>query len=191
MGALADLAYPKAVLPQLQDTAYLLALESGIRAALEEQPGEYLIQSMTSQVPWHCSFGSSVGALANMAHPQAAQPQMQDTAYLLALEDGIRAALEEQPGMFQISSTAFKTCSSMMLWHLMLCSCACFPTASHVKEFICAPVSRQPPIEHSRREWKLHQTLQKVACPCGGNAHYAMQAPMCSYWEEGARSLRY
>ena len=42
MGALADLAYPKAVLPQLQDTAYLLALEDGIQAALEEQPGEYL-----------------------------------------------------------------------------------------------------------------------------------------------------
>ena len=40
VGILADLAYPKAMLPQLQDTAYMLALEDGIRAALEEQPGE-------------------------------------------------------------------------------------------------------------------------------------------------------
>jgi hypothetical protein len=73
-----------------------------------------------------------VGALADLAYRQAALPQMQDTAYLLTLEDGIRAALEEQPGMIQISSTRSKTFSSIMLWHLMLCSCACFPTAAHV-----------------------------------------------------------
>ena len=40
VGALADLAYPKAVLTQLQDPTYMLALEDGIRAALDEQPGE-------------------------------------------------------------------------------------------------------------------------------------------------------
>ena len=36
--ALADLSYPKAALTQLQDAPYMLALEDGIRAALEEQP---------------------------------------------------------------------------------------------------------------------------------------------------------
>ena len=56
---------------------------------------------------------------------------MQNTAYLLTLEDGIRAALEEQPDRVQISSTRSKTSSLIMLWHLMLCSCACFPTAAH------------------------------------------------------------
>ena len=40
VGTLADLAHPKAALSQLQDTTYMLALEDGIRAALEEQPGE-------------------------------------------------------------------------------------------------------------------------------------------------------
>lgn len=40
VGVLADLAYPKAMLSQLQDTTYMLALEDGIRAGLEEQPGE-------------------------------------------------------------------------------------------------------------------------------------------------------
>ena len=40
LGTQADLAYPKAALSQLQDTVYMLALEDGIRAALEEQPGE-------------------------------------------------------------------------------------------------------------------------------------------------------
>ena len=40
VGTLADLAYPKAILTQLQDPTYMIALEDGIRAALEEQPGE-------------------------------------------------------------------------------------------------------------------------------------------------------
>lgn len=40
VGTLADLAYPKAALSLLQDSVYMLAFEDGIRAALEEQPGE-------------------------------------------------------------------------------------------------------------------------------------------------------
>ena len=40
--ALADLSYPKAALTQLQDAPYMLALEDGIRAALEEQPGDHV-----------------------------------------------------------------------------------------------------------------------------------------------------
>jgi len=39
VGTLADLAYPKAALSQLQEPKYMLALEDGIQAALEEQPG--------------------------------------------------------------------------------------------------------------------------------------------------------
>ena len=43
--ALADLSYPKAALTQLQDAPYMLALEDGIRAALEEQPGDHVAAS--------------------------------------------------------------------------------------------------------------------------------------------------
>ena len=42
---LADLSYPKAALAQLQDAAYMLALEDGIRAALDEQPGDHAARS--------------------------------------------------------------------------------------------------------------------------------------------------
>ena len=45
--ALADLSYPKAALTQLQDAPYMLALEDGIRAALEEQPGDHVAASLS------------------------------------------------------------------------------------------------------------------------------------------------
>lgn len=44
---LADLSYPKAALAQLQDAACMLALEDGIRAALDEQPGEHAARSLS------------------------------------------------------------------------------------------------------------------------------------------------
>lgn len=50
VGTLADLAYPKAMLSQLQDTTYMLALEDGIRAALEEQPGKLLFTSPSNDL---------------------------------------------------------------------------------------------------------------------------------------------
>ena len=43
---LADLSYPKAALTQLQDVTYMLALEDGIRAALDEQPGDHVAASL-------------------------------------------------------------------------------------------------------------------------------------------------
>ena len=73
VGTLADLAYPKAALSQLQEPTYMLALEDGIQAALAEQPG-WLPQCgiFIPQQEYLTSVNATVGILADLSHQKAA-----------------------------------------------------------------------------------------------------------------------
>ncbi len=87
VGTLADLAYPKAMLSQLQDTTYMLALEDGIRAALEEQPGK--LPDNPEQPEHICSVTSCV---ARAIESGSALPVLTTVTVLLVLAQTLAAA---------------------------------------------------------------------------------------------------